>query len=145
MKSLEDAIDHWDRMANGGANDRPVARQCSLCIEFKKTSLLNCGECPVRKKTGRSGCEGTPFGAAYEEWHHHGHSAEFARRAAKMREFLIGLREKTEVEKLRDKNVELHNENIKLRHELAYVSIVARRVHAELKAILPVEGSVQVG
>jgi hypothetical protein len=56
LKALKASIVHWERIAEGKEGSR-ASYNCPLC------KLLNeeCGDCPVALKTGKCGCEGTPY------------------------------------------------------------------------------------
>lgn len=64
LTALKESINHWEEMVkNGWENERPYARNCSLCVEFSigMTHDERCLGCPVQHKTGEKYCFGTPF------------------------------------------------------------------------------------
>lgn len=60
LTALKGSIAKWDAIAGGTGIDGGI-EDCPLCDVFYKKS---CAGCPVRKKTGRSQCVGSP----YEAW-----------------------------------------------------------------------------
>ena len=70
IEALKKSIEKWENIAfHGGIDDH--AGNCQLCIKYHKYIVLVlgvggtiCDGCPVKEKTGKHGCKGTP----YEEW-----------------------------------------------------------------------------
>lgn len=62
LKALKSSIEHWEANARAESVDDASARDvdCALCAAFD-----HCIGCPVAKTTGASGCERTPYHAAY--------------------------------------------------------------------------------
>jgi hypothetical protein len=70
LKALLESIDHWDRLAAGKPNPREKVgwEDCALCALFLNppcpTDVERCTGCPVRNRTGRKYCHGSPYDAA---------------------------------------------------------------------------------
>jgi len=63
--SIKKSALKWDLIEHGYEADAGRAN-CSLCIDFyisidKDGAITHCRECPVFKKTGCTGCVGTPY------------------------------------------------------------------------------------
>lgn len=95
LKDLKRSIAHWLRMATGKARigERPDGLHCALCARFAlPKNAFGCDGCPVKEKTGLSGCSGTPWQAAYDACHAYGiDSVRFKRAAKKQLAFLRSL------------------------------------------------------
>lgn len=94
--ALDRSIAHWDRFAAGTArkNEDIGADDCPLCTLFHKNAR-GCEGCPVEERTRRNYCQGSPFLAALRAGltEKGFASPRFQAAAAKMRDFLISLRE----------------------------------------------------
>jgi len=73
LEALKSSIKKWEAIARGEGQD-DGAFNCALCQLFHPDfapcvdcSMCGCLLCPVGKRTGKSGCRGTP----YEEWESH--------------------------------------------------------------------------
>lgn len=70
LNALNESIKHWENMAlNGCRKQKPVEKQCALCLLFLDSSYApqeHCIRCPVCQKTGRRYCENTPYRKAYD-------------------------------------------------------------------------------
>ncbi len=97
VKALNQSIRHWDRHAKGkAAEDEGIyCDDCALCGLFLKSPA--CEGCPVSKRSGLPYCKGTPWREAENHYGGHRHSSEesddFREAAAKMRDYLIELKE----------------------------------------------------
>jgi hypothetical protein len=60
-KALEGSIKKWEAIVAGTAGDKGDDN-CPLCKLF--LWLQDCEGCPVKEKTGRMSCEGSP----YDRW-----------------------------------------------------------------------------
>lgn len=56
-KALRGSIRKWTKIVNGTGVDNG-SENCPLCKEFLDDS---CHGCPVRRLTGKPGCNGTPY------------------------------------------------------------------------------------
>lgn len=58
--ALQKSIDHWKRLATRTRNENELIgpAHCALCVEFYNQ---DCACCPVRNKTGKTGCKDTPW------------------------------------------------------------------------------------
>ena len=95
MKALEDSIKHWERLASGKRRpgERHMCSSCALCKKF--LSPLDCGNCPVKKRTGEDGCKGSPWDEcdrAHAATLGDYNSPQFKTAAKKMLKFLRSLR-----------------------------------------------------
>ena len=64
--ALEDSIIHWRENITLGVEGASIAMEdCALCQMYYDRG--ECTNCPVRKKTGRKRCNGTPY---YEAAHY---------------------------------------------------------------------------
>jgi hypothetical protein len=92
---------HWVRIRNREERpditcEGPYERDCAFC----KMSDAACVGCPIRERTGLTGCVGTPFAVAYGAWRDWRYSGtEYDRKAwrkaaDKMIAFIRSLREK---------------------------------------------------
>jgi hypothetical protein len=62
LKALQGSVAKWQAIVNGaGHDDGPLNEP--LCRAFLKDTD-DCTGCPVKKRTGRDSCDGTP----YEAW-----------------------------------------------------------------------------
>ena len=59
--ALRGSIRKWQGIVAGTEVDKGAAN-CPLCLLFNRQG--GCGKCPVKEKTGRNWCDGTPF----NEW-----------------------------------------------------------------------------
>ena len=59
IKALRGSVEKWERVAFQDGRDEAVF-DCPLCAKFMY-SPGECLRCPIRKKTGRPGCAGTPI------------------------------------------------------------------------------------
>jgi len=97
LTALEASIAHWDRLANG-ADEDTGSESCALCDTFRHASVRwPCTGCPVKEKTGRAYCTGSPY-VEVKDWlektsnNRYKHlSPEFHALAAKERDFLKSL------------------------------------------------------
>lgn len=105
-RALDSSIDHWKRMRDGKRRktcslrsfiddglEWPCAPDCALCRNF---SLKNnsCNGCPIKEKTGKDDCDGTPYMDALNAYIRHGvDSEQFKAASQKMINFLESLRE----------------------------------------------------
>ena len=66
LKALKLSIAHWLRLSTGKRRKEEgiTADQCALCKLFFQQHD-RCKGCPVRKKTGRIGCSGSPYDLVY--------------------------------------------------------------------------------
>lgn len=64
-KALKESIEHWRRVAAGTMKpgESVGAQHCALCKEFNHGSkpYNYCDGCPVKDRTGKQGCVGSPF------------------------------------------------------------------------------------
>lgn len=63
VTALEGSVMKWERVVQDGTGGRSAA-DCPCCQEFRKQrdSITDfCSGCPIREKTGKDGCLGTPF------------------------------------------------------------------------------------
>ena len=73
LKALKLSIAHWRRLATGQErrDEIPDARHCALCALFNKPTgpnRVHCVGCPVRDKTGKEFCKGSPYLDANRAW-----------------------------------------------------------------------------
>lgn len=66
MTPLEESIEHWKRLATGtSAPDKYIGmKYCALCHAYAHDDLReeeHCISCPVKNKTGRRWCIGSPY------------------------------------------------------------------------------------
>lgn len=78
LRGLRASIKHWEKQAEVEATHEVAIGQghCALCKLYHPTEKnmfaiytghnLSCGVCPVRRKTEKNFCEGSPFNAAYK-------------------------------------------------------------------------------
>jgi hypothetical protein len=68
LKALEGSIKKWKKISAGKGLDLGTIN-CPLCQIFyrRKGDFAHCEGCPVKKKTGKTCCYGTP----YERWWKH--------------------------------------------------------------------------
>lgn len=65
LKALKGSIEKWRRIVEGTGWDYGP-RNCPLCIMFRDwddDGVNSCGGCPVKERTGKDGCEDTPYEA----------------------------------------------------------------------------------
>lgn len=75
-EGLELSIKHWDRMLREPLacivrGEMPAASQCDLCKHFREgpdRRHQQCDLCPVRLRTGKRDCVGSPYSGAYTAW-----------------------------------------------------------------------------
>jgi hypothetical protein len=76
LKALKESIKHWQENVKLAKEGEKIIRTgpgvCSLCIKFN-ISGSRCEGCPIRKKTKKLYCGGTPY---YEVIRHKFDSAE---------------------------------------------------------------------
>ena len=65
LKALKGGIKKWERIVKSTKAMDRGAKNCPLCSLF--SCKWDCGYCPVKKRTGKGGCDGTP----YQEWLKH--------------------------------------------------------------------------
>jgi len=60
IRALTASIEHWERVAAGATRDGEgvCADSCACCDEW---SNVDCDGCPIKARTGRRGCHGTPY------------------------------------------------------------------------------------
>lgn len=58
LTALKDSIAHWERKVADPENEPIGRKSCALCIQFIEDG---CVGCPVKSRTGRKNCEGTPY------------------------------------------------------------------------------------
>ena len=65
-EALEASIKHWEENAVAETFDDASidAGNCALCIYYFDSG--NCTDCPVKIKTGKSHCDNTPYGKAWD-------------------------------------------------------------------------------
>lgn len=73
LTALKQSIAHWERHANGKARKKEeiYAQDCALCKIFYKRiddQKICCAGCPVRQKTGKPICQGSPWMDARANW-----------------------------------------------------------------------------
>jgi hypothetical protein len=61
LAALKGSIAKWEGIVAGTAADQGE-RNCPLCQQFPSPT---CNGCPVKERTGRSNCSGTPY---HGEW-----------------------------------------------------------------------------
>ena len=61
LVALKKSIKKWEKVVDGSGED-DGSENCALCKRFDAETCVLYGEqCPIRKKTRRKGCAGTPF------------------------------------------------------------------------------------
>jgi hypothetical protein len=65
LRALKGSIAKWQKIVDGKGKDEG-STNCPLCTKFNK-GADECAGCPVRNKTTRRFCNGTPF----IDWSHH--------------------------------------------------------------------------
>lgn len=65
-KLINQSIQHWTRLATGKRrkDENIFTSDCPLCRVYYNRSLQSCKGCPIAKKTGLTGCNGTPWRGA---------------------------------------------------------------------------------
>ena len=98
LTALKDSIAHWTRLTDGTEREgeEPYADDCALCTMFYDSDDDDvCVSCPIRLRTGRRGCRGSPYLPAERKWkgwkYGTGSEATFREAAADMRDYLIDL------------------------------------------------------
>lgn len=93
LTALRGSIAKWRAIVDGTGGD-DGSDNCPLCLVFP----LSCRGCPVMKKTGRPGCQATPylsfaelFYAADDEWPHFAETTKQKAAAQAELDFLISL------------------------------------------------------
>lgn len=78
--SLEQSIDHWERMRNDplACEEEPYGEYCACCDSFYDEEfdtddhdydrLHQCFNCPIALRTGKPECLNTPWRDAYQAW-----------------------------------------------------------------------------
>lgn len=64
LEALKGSIAHWERVVADPKKTRVGASECPLCEMFNlftQTAKTACAGCPVRAKSKRAWCRGTPF------------------------------------------------------------------------------------
>lgn len=86
--ALEDCIAHWGRMATGEEEEeeKPTSDFCACCQQFSPHQD-DCGDCPIKRRTGLDSCDGTPYHAANTAWAY-GNEKAFRVNAERMAEYL---------------------------------------------------------
>lgn len=57
LEALHGSIAKWEAIVAGTGKDHGC-ENCPLCILFDEP---DCGDCPVKQRTGRPFCEGSPY------------------------------------------------------------------------------------
>ena len=93
LKALKQSIKHWERLVAGEPGEEMGRHTCALCKLFRPYKpTLNCLGCPVAVKTGKPGCQSTPYDVAANAFVFQGkHSKTFNRAAKKELAFLKSL------------------------------------------------------
>lgn len=101
LKALKGSIKHWQENVDAETPDDATTDgfACDLCDEFhdKYDDLPECAGCPVYKKTGQTGCTGTPYFPAHHalrDWRFKGtssHKQAWRKAAQAELDFLISL------------------------------------------------------
>ena len=72
LTALQASIEHWKRLADSvpseDAAEQPYSGDCPLCQAFASEPVEGCNNCPIRLKTGRHACMGTPYWRAEGAW-----------------------------------------------------------------------------
>lgn len=89
--ALRESIAHWERMRKNwkDGEDVPSVKHCHLCGLFRNREPT-CSGCPVKRKTGKTGCADTPYFDAADAWYY-GEKARFKHHAQAMIDFLKSL------------------------------------------------------
>lgn len=93
--ALLESIEHWTRLATGKRKEGEVPSRayCALCTEYWGVFDTRCNGCPVKAKTGKSICVGSPYEVAAQNWNTYGlDSPQFLTAAQKELDFLISLK-----------------------------------------------------
>jgi hypothetical protein len=70
LKALKQSIEHWRRIAAGTRKPKESVgvQHCALCRKFNPPEMPSgmtyndrCGGCPVKERTGKHFCDGTPW------------------------------------------------------------------------------------
>lgn len=91
LKALKESIAHWKRLATGkrGIGEYHDCTSCALCEAYLYDK---CNNCPVKLKTGRRFCVGSPWHNADKQWERFGYdSPQFKKAATVQLEFLKSL------------------------------------------------------
>jgi hypothetical protein len=75
LTALRGSIKHWEENLAAKKPEEAILgpRHCPLCVMF--ISMPACIGCPVREKTGKTNCGGTPYdqaAEAHESWSEYG-------------------------------------------------------------------------
>ncbi len=73
LDPLEHSIEHWQRMHDHPAicdsyDETPQGRSCPLCRAYQGSQPRSCMRCPIMLRTGKDGCQDTPWGDAWDAW-----------------------------------------------------------------------------
>lgn len=60
LEALRGSIKKWEGIVAGTTRDEG-GRNCPLCQMFVHGKAATCRGCPVRTRTGKSSCDGTPY------------------------------------------------------------------------------------
>lgn len=93
--ALIESIEHWTRLATGKRNYGEVPNRscCALCTKYWGTYDKRCEGCPVKAKTGKTTCVGSPYEVVSQNWNTYGlDSPQFLFAAQKELDFLISLK-----------------------------------------------------
>lgn len=96
LRALKASIAHWKRLATGKrlADETIFISSCALCSAFYDHG--SCTGCPIKKRTGRAGCEGTPWIRTRNAVNNYTYNSDEFRSAAKKQlEFLQSFLPKT--------------------------------------------------
>ena len=88
-KALEASIKHWERNVTGKTSTIG-SKNCALCRLF---ITKDCVGCPVRNRTGKPFCDGSPYPIANKMGNQYGYdSLRFRQAALRELRFLESLR-----------------------------------------------------
>lgn len=93
LNALKQSIAKWDDYTQATHRDEVMLGcfSCPLCHLFR---VRSCTNCPVKKSTGKMGCQETPYEDAVDAkriWRGSGARANFVKAAIRERDFLISL------------------------------------------------------
>jgi hypothetical protein len=62
LAALKGSIEKWRKIVDGTGKDEGP-KNCPLCQTFRvwDESSVDCTGCPVKERTGRDGCDGSPY------------------------------------------------------------------------------------
>lgn len=60
LDALRGSIKKWELIVKGEIEDKGT-ENCPLCVMFCSEPNFNCAGCPVAEKTGKPGCQMTPY------------------------------------------------------------------------------------